>query len=73
MKAIKDSLAPELRAKFEHSLAAECGICFAIGTHANVVSVRRVLPVFDDVDTNANGMLVLLDPAGVDLLHAIDG
>ena len=44
MKAIKDSLPPAQRTKFEHELSREAGICFAIGTHANVISVRRVLP-----------------------------
>ena len=71
MKAIKPSLPDDLRAKFEHALASECAICFSIGTHPNVVSVRRVLPRFFDVETNANGMLVLLDLAGVDLAQAM--
>ena len=42
--ACTDAVMRSLRAKFEHALAGECAICFSIGTHPNVVSVRRVLP-----------------------------
>ena len=36
-----------------------------------MISVRRVLPLFVDVTTNAKGMLVVLDLAGTDLKKAM--
>ena len=43
LKSVKPSLSPEKKREFQVQLAAESAICFAIGAHAHIVSVRRVL------------------------------
>tara|TARA_X000000950_G_scaffold288854_1_gene407915 strand:+ start:3974 stop:6010 length:2037 start_codon:yes stop_codon:yes gene_type:complete len=67
MKAIRHSLSQKELRRVERDLAAEAAICFSIGTHANVVSVRQVLPVLRQTVTNAKGLIILLDYAGYDL------
>jgi len=71
MKATKDSLPFAVIRQYEVELAREAAICFAIGFHQNVVSVRGVFPRLSGVSTNAKGLLVLLDLAGSDLEKAM--
>ena len=71
MKAISDERAAAERHKYEKELAREAAICFAIGYHQNVVSVRRVLPLLKRVVTNAKGLLIMLDLADTSLRDAM--
>ena len=54
VKSVKPSLPAEKKAKMHVQLAAEAAICFAIGRHAHLVSVHRVLPT-------PKGLLIVMD------------
>ena len=54
LKSVKSSLAPEKKRQLQTQLAEESAICFAVGTHAHLVSVRRVLPT-------PKGLLIAMD------------
>ncbi|MEC8428535.1 MAG: protein kinase, partial [Pseudomonadota bacterium] len=54
LKSVKPSLPPEKKAKLQVQLAAESAICFAIGAHPHLVSVRRVVP-------SSKGLLIAMD------------
>ena len=62
LKSVKPSLAPEKKRQLQTQLAEESAICFAVGTHAHLVSVRRVL-------LTPKGLLIAMDLVeGTDLL-----
>ena len=48
MKAIKGTLPADARRKFERELSEEAAICFTLGVHQNLISVRGVLPLLDE-------------------------
>lgn len=63
LKAVRPSLPPEKKRQLQVQLAAESAICFAIGTHAHLVSVRRVL-------ATPKGLLIAMDLVeGTDLFE----
>ena len=43
LKSVKPSLPADQQAELQKQLAVESAICFAVGTHAHLVSVRRVM------------------------------
>ena len=63
LKSVKPSLPPEQKAKLQVQLASESAICFVIGTHPHLVSVRRVL-------ATPKGLLIAMDLIeGIELRH----